>query len=149
MGDRGSRDPSAQLPRPISEIAPTVQSKDTSRTTLVSSTKRNKHRSSKVSEKTSVDTSLSSASITLSSPEHVCPDWTASKPKGILTEHLQFARSIDWAATPLGSMSSWSPEFREVANLVMRNPHPASLFWGVSQSRVILYRSTLFFVHRA
>ncbi|KXJ88563.1 hypothetical protein Micbo1qcDRAFT_166624 [Microdochium bolleyi] len=27
-------------------------------------------------------------------------------------------------------MSSWSREFRQIVNLVMNNPHPASLFWG-------------------
>lgn len=27
-------------------------------------------------------------------------------------------------------MEDWTPEFRQVANLVMDNPHPAALFWG-------------------
>lgn len=57
-------------------------------------------------------------------------DWTAAMPVGVLSAHEVFARQADWAATPLGPMSSWSPEFREVVNLLMRNPHPASLFWG-------------------
>jgi hypothetical protein len=79
---------------------------------------------------TSNDTSGSGASITLTSPEKGVPDWTAKKPRGALTEHMVFARNIDWGATPLGSMETWSLEFREVANLVMRNPHPSALFWG-------------------
>ena len=57
-------------------------------------------------------------------------DWTAPDPLGVLTPHEIFARNTDWASTPLGPMSSWSPEFREVVNLLMRNPHPATLFWG-------------------
>jgi hypothetical protein len=27
-------------------------------------------------------------------------------------------------------MKRWSSQFREVINLVMRNPHPCALFWG-------------------
>jgi hypothetical protein len=27
-------------------------------------------------------------------------------------------------------MKNWSVQFREIVNLVMRNPHPCSLFWG-------------------
>ena len=46
------------------------------------------------------------------------------------SDETLFARSIDWAATALGPMEDWSPEFRQVACLVMGNPHPAALFWG-------------------
>lgn len=27
-------------------------------------------------------------------------------------------------------MSTWSREFRQIANLLMSNPHPCALFWG-------------------
>lgn len=57
-------------------------------------------------------------------------DWTLAQPTGELSPHLIFARSIDWSSTPLGSMDSWSKEFRQVTNLVMSNPHPCALFWG-------------------
>ncbi|KAL5388241.1 hypothetical protein PMIN02_007812 [Paraphaeosphaeria minitans] len=76
------------------------------------------------------DTSGSGASVTLALPKNGVPDWTATKPRGVLTEHMVFARNLNWSATPLGSMKTWSAEFREVANLVMRNPHPVALFWG-------------------
>ena len=56
-------------------------------------------------------------------------DWTLREPKGDLSPHLIFARSIDWSSTPLGDMSTWTPEFRQVTNLLMGNPHPAALFW--------------------
>ncbi|KAF2790043.1 aerobic respiration control sensor protein arcB [Melanomma pulvis-pyrius CBS 109.77] len=129
--DLGSQISSLQPPRPTaSENAPTVQSKDASYTTLVSSARLSKQRSSKVSDGKSNDTSSTNVSITFASPEHVVPDWTVAKPKGVLSEHLLFTRAVDWAATPLGPMSSWSAAFREIANLVMRNPHPAALFWG-------------------
>lgn len=58
------------------------------------------------------------------------PDWTASLPVGDLSPHVIFARSIDWAATPLGDMNSWTRELRQVCNLLMGNPHAAALFWG-------------------
>ncbi|KAI9150441.1 Hybrid signal transduction histidine kinase K [Paramyrothecium foliicola] len=74
--------------------------------------------------------SSQSASIPLSLPEKAVADWTVANPKGMLSPHLQYARTIDWATTPLGSMEKWSPEFRQAANLVMCNPHPAALFWG-------------------
>ncbi len=58
------------------------------------------------------------------------PDWTVARPQGELSPHIILARSIDWAATPLGDMSTWSREFRQIACLLMANPHPAALFWG-------------------
>jgi PAS domain S-box-containing protein len=75
-------------------------------------------------------TTHSTPSITLSIPEKGISDWTAKSPSSTLTPFLRFARGINWGATPLGSMDSWSNEFRQVANLVMGNPHPAALFWG-------------------
>ncbi len=57
-------------------------------------------------------------------------DWTVAHPKGLLSDHVQYARTVDWVKTPLGPMESWSREFRQAANLCMANPHPAALFWG-------------------
>jgi hypothetical protein len=82
------------------------------------------------SDDTGGSSSESKKSITLSAPDKAVSDWTVEKPRGILTPHLAFARTIDWASTPLGPMKSWSPEFRQAANLCMGNPHPAALFWG-------------------
>jgi hypothetical protein len=58
------------------------------------------------------------------------PDWTVKNPVGELSPHTILARSVDWSATPLGDMSTWSREFRQIACLLMANPHPAALFWG-------------------
>ncbi|KAJ6786623.1 hypothetical protein PWT90_03712 [Aphanocladium album] len=78
------------------------------------------------------ETTLSSYApcIPLSSPEKAVADWTVAHPKGVLSNHVQYARTVDWARTPLGPMESWSREFRQAANLCMANPHPAALFWG-------------------
>jgi PAS domain S-box-containing protein len=84
-------------------------------------------------EESSTDTgesSKSQKSIVLFAPDKAVPDWTVSSPQGLLSPHLVFARKVDWASTPLGPIDTWSPEFRQAANLVMTNPHPASLFWG-------------------
>ncbi|KAG8672588.1 hypothetical protein FPOAC2_05982 [Fusarium poae] len=74
--------------------------------------------------------SSSSGSFVLGKPEKAVADWTAAKPKGFLTPYIKLLRDIDWSLTPLGHMDTWSPELRQVANLVITNPHPASLFWG-------------------
>lgn len=63
-------------------------------------------------------------------PERATIDWTVPEPEGQLSTHLQYVRSVDWGATSLGPMETWSGEFRQIANLVMTNPHPAALFWG-------------------
>ncbi|RMZ73233.1 sensory transduction histidine kinase [Pyrenophora seminiperda CCB06] len=60
-------------------------------------------------------------------PSH---DWTHEHPPLRLTPHAAWARSIDWASTPLGPMSSWSSQLRSIANLVMQDPRPAVIFYG-------------------
>lgn len=72
----------------------------------------------------------SSSAVTIASPNDVVPDYTAAKPKGLLTEHAKFIRNIDWASTPLGDMETWTSSLREIVNLVIRNPFPCALFWG-------------------
>lgn len=57
-------------------------------------------------------------------------DWTVEEPQGELSEYIKFARDRDWASTALGALSTWSPELRQLACLVMGNPLPVALFWG-------------------
>ncbi|RAL65670.1 hypothetical protein DID88_005341 [Monilinia fructigena] len=66
-----------------------------------------------------------------------CPDITAESPIGYLSDHTKLIRNFDWSSTPLGPMDSWSPEFRQIVNLVMANPHPVALFWG--EELTVLY----------
>ena len=47
-----------------------------------------------------------------------------------LPRHIQFARSINWAATPLGPIDTWSFDLRAMCNLIMASPHPAAMYWG-------------------
>ncbi|KAI4632109.1 uncharacterized protein J4E87_001580 [Alternaria ethzedia] len=44
--------------------------------------------------------------------------------------HIEYFRSVDWANTPLGPMSSWPSDLRCVANTVLSNNVPAVMFWG-------------------
>lgn len=122
-----SKSPEAglDLPRPRS---PSLDMTDKS-STLVSNTRERTFAkpSSTSSDKTG---STQSKKLFLAAPEKAVADWTVPKPRGILSAHLQFARSVNWETTPLGPMHKWSPEFRQTVNLVMSNPHPCSLFWG-------------------
>ncbi|KAF7869843.1 hypothetical protein EAF04_004627 [Stromatinia cepivora] len=67
-------------------------------------------------------------------------DWTTECPAGYLSDHIIFTRSVDWSSTPLGPMNSWTPEFRQIVNMVMANPHPAAIFWG--EELTVLYNQT-------
>jgi hypothetical protein len=58
-------------------------------------------------------------------------DWTSDSPPTNMTPHVELARSIDWAKTSLGPMRTWSTQLRSTANLVMQDPRPAVLFWGL------------------
>ncbi|MCJ1468477.1 hypothetical protein MMC07_007106 [Pseudocyphellaria aurata] len=57
-------------------------------------------------------------------------DWTRLPVTPALPRHIQFARSIDWASTPLGRIEEWSTELRSMCNLIMASPHPAAMYWG-------------------
>ncbi|KAH7386103.1 putative histidine kinase HHK16p [Pyrenochaeta sp. MPI-SDFR-AT-0127] len=118
--DATSANPAAALASaaaiPTREILPSVRQPETPSVTL--------------SRDTSKNTSGTSSSVTLSTPDNSVPDWTVPDPVGILSDHVAFARKVDWANTPLGPMEKWSLQFREVVNLLMRNPHPCALFWG-------------------
>lgn len=57
-------------------------------------------------------------------------DWTDDLAPVKLSPHITWARSIDWASTPLGPMHSWSPQLRSNASLIMQDPRPAVGFYG-------------------
>ncbi|KAG7293403.1 hypothetical protein NEMBOFW57_003453 [Staphylotrichum longicolle] len=54
-----------------------------------------------------------------------------------LPPHHKFARSIDWASTPLGPVELWPLELRIMSSMIMGSPHPAALYWG--QEYVAIY----------
>jgi hypothetical protein len=56
-------------------------------------------------------------------------DWTGDPPME-LSFHATWARSIDWANTPLGPMNLWSSQLHSNASLVMQGTRPAVGFYG-------------------
>lgn len=46
-------------------------------------------------------------------------DWTRLSLSPSLPRHIQFARSVDWASTPLGPIEYWSNDLRAMCNLIM------------------------------
>ena len=62
--------------------------------------------------------------------EQGCFDWTRIPVTSALPRHIQFARSIDWAATSLGPIETWSSALRSMCNLIMASPNPAAMYFG-------------------
>jgi len=46
-------------------------------------------------------------------------DWTRLAISPSLPRHILFARSVDWASTPLGPIEYWSNDLRAMCNLIM------------------------------
>lgn len=63
-------------------------------------------------------------------PTRTVFDWTRVPAADSLPEHIKFAKSVDWASTPLGPISEWSYDLRAMSNLIMGSPHPAAMYWG-------------------
>ncbi|QIW97478.1 hypothetical protein AMS68_002996 [Peltaster fructicola] len=57
-------------------------------------------------------------------------DWTRIPISDTMPPHVLFARSVDWAATSLGPIELWTPDLRQMCNLIMASPHPAAMYWG-------------------
>jgi hypothetical protein len=55
-------------------------------------------------------------------------DWTRLAISPSLPRHIQFARSIDWASTPLGPIEYWSNDLRAMCNLIMWVDQPYAHF---------------------
>ncbi len=100
----------------------TEASGNTGTTTLVSSGEINVSQTVGASSDDNTSSSSQSHRIILAAPEKAVADWTVPNPKGMLSPHIAFARTVRWENTPLGPMSKWSREFRQIVNLVMSNP---------------------------
>ncbi|KAK5016899.1 hypothetical protein LTR60_002184, partial [Cryomyces antarcticus] len=60
-----------------------------------------------------------------------------SLPLQVSSPHLDLLRNLDWTATKLGPMETWSAELRWMCNVLMTDPRPAAMYWG--QDKTILY----------
>ena len=76
------------------------------------------------------DERLTAEMLNVRYPEGSSFDWTRLPMSAALPRHIQFARSIDWAATPLGPIEDWAFDLRAMCNLIMASPHPAAMYWG-------------------
>jgi hypothetical protein len=68
-----------------------------------------------------------------------CPvsfDWTRIVDTSSMLPHLQFARSRDWASTPLGPIEGWPADLRIMSNMIMGSPHPAAMYWGPEHTAI-------------
>nr|POF17036.1 hybrid signal transduction histidine kinase k [Quercus suber] len=72
----------------------------------------------------------SSSQISTVHPEAPSFDWTRLSLSDLMPPHIQFARSIDWAATSLGPIEDWHSDLRQMCNLIMASPYPAAMYWG-------------------
>ena len=57
-------------------------------------------------------------------------DWTRMPMEANHPAHIRFTRGVNWAATSLGPIESWSADLRAMCNLIMASPHPAAMYWG-------------------
>lgn len=52
--------------------------------------------------------SRTGSTLTLSSPEEsIMIDWTVPHPTGAISDHIAYARGVNWTNTPVGPMESW------------------------------------------
>ncbi|KAE8443515.1 hypothetical protein EG329_001755 [Mollisiaceae sp. DMI_Dod_QoI] len=64
-------------------------------------------------------------------------DFTRPNTSVAISSHMKFVLDFDWASTELGPITSWSPELRRMANILMTDPRPAAMYWG--RTRTMLY----------
>ncbi|KAF7191585.1 hypothetical protein HII31_07087, partial [Pseudocercospora fuligena] len=47
-----------------------------------------------------------------------------------VADHVHFFQQLDWSATRLGPLSTWSPILRRWVNFIMTDPRGSTLWWG-------------------
>ena len=60
------------------------------------------------------------------------PAWVNQLPAG---EHTQVFKSVDWSATALGPLETWSDSLRQMTCLLMSDSRAAALFWYRSRTK--------------
>lgn len=55
-------------------------------------------------------------------------DWLADPPCPVLSPFQQSVLSVDWATSPLGLISKWTPWLKQMVLLVIADPDPALLY---------------------
>ena len=65
-----------------------------------------------------------------SSPITRALDWADKQLAPVLSEHVKLFRDHDWGSTVMGPMHQWSPQLRNMLNMVMASPSAAAVLWG-------------------
>lgn len=68
--------------------------------------------------------------LTPASPAAVNLDWMRDPRPGNMTAFQEFVRDVDWSASTLGPMVSWSRELKQMVRLIMADTSPCILYWG-------------------
>jgi hypothetical protein len=62
-------------------------------------------------------------------------NWTSALPP---SDHVDFFRNRDWAASPLGHFSKWPQSLRLYTHMMFSDSRAAAIYWG--PKRIALYR---------
>jgi hypothetical protein len=68
-------------------------------------------------------------------------DWTSEPRPENITPFQKFTLEVDWEKSPLGPMTQWPAQLRQMVLLVMQDPSPAgecsqTSFWFPSQHSI-------------
>lgn len=57
------------------------------------------------------------------------PAWMKLLP---MSPHTDFFLNVDWSATAIGPLESWSDHLRQMTVFLMSDPRPAAMYWSVA-----------------
>ena len=63
-------------------------------------------------------------------PKRKILDWLSHPNYKDLSDFQQFVVDLDWTKSPLGPISTWTPQLHQMVLLVMSDPTPAAVYWG-------------------
>ncbi|KAF5872318.1 putative histidine kinase m3ypp protein [Botrytis fragariae] len=123
----GNVKPTIQDIAEIQDLLEDIHIADTHQSSIPDSTKTH-------SSNTTATTAEVLYSSTIPSPIPKPADWTSDLPN---SEHVQFFKNTNWAATQLGPLESWSLALRLHTFTTFADSRPACLYWG--PERVAIY----------
>ncbi|KAI5361122.1 Putative PAS domain, signal transduction response regulator, receiver domain, CheY-like superfamily [Septoria linicola] len=60
----------------------------------------------------------------------------AIRPNHVVSNHITALRALEWSATDLGPMSTWSAQLRRNVNFLLVDPRAAVLYWGPNRTMI-------------
>ncbi|TGO61083.1 hypothetical protein BCON_0030g00410 [Botryotinia convoluta] len=123
----GNVKPTIQDIAEIRDVLEDIHIADTNKSSIPNSSKTH-------SSNTTATTAEVLYSSTIPSPIPKPADWTSDLPN---SEHVQFFKDTNWAATHLGPLESWGLALRLHTCTTFADSRPACLYWG--PERVAIY----------